>query len=435
MIEEDDDFQASSEDIEIKPWDLPYWSGGPKETKKDTAKKEPEIEENVEVVEPLTVEALEAIRNEGYEEGFLQGLNEGRDKGEKEGLAAGKVEGHKEGHKAGQQEGNRIGFEAGQAEGLTSGKDEISEAASNLAKLTQQLEQSLVEKDSALPQVLSQLIRTACETIIERELEDGDNHITKKVVAALAQLPSGAENIQIYVGTSDAVHLEHGLSNSGREMHFNIDDSLAAGSARITTKQSLIEFSLRERMDKVFELIDQECEKLDLSDIDGEPLVAAEVEAEEYVTEEIAAEEVAGEEVAGEEVVAEEDVTEEDVTEEDVTEEDVTEEIAAEEVAGEEVAGEEVVAEEDVTEEDVTEEDVTEEIAAEEVAGEDVTEEDVTEEDVTEEDVTEEDVTEENVTEEDVTEEVEAVEAEEAEEAVVEETIIEESPAKKDGSL
>jgi flagellar assembly protein FliH len=395
MIEEDDDFQASSEDIEIKPWDLPYWSGGPKETKKDTAKKEPEIEENVEVVEPLTVEALEAIRNEGYEEGFLQGLNEGRDKGEKEGLAAGKVEGHKEGHKAGQQEGNRIGFEAGQAEGLTSGKDEISEAASNLAKLTQQLEQSLVEKDSALPQVLSQLIRTACETIIERELEDGDNHITKKVVAALAQLPSGAENIQIYVGTSDAVHLEHGLSNSGREMHFNIDDSLAAGSARITTKQSLIEFSLRERMDKVFELIDQECEKLDLSDIDGEPLVAAEVEAEEYVTEEI----------------------------------------AAEEVAGEEVAGEEVVAEEDVTEEDVTEEDVTEEIAAEEVAGEDVTEEDVTEEDVTEEDVTEEDVTEENVTEEDVTEEVEAVEAEEAEEAVVEETIIEESPAKKDGSL
>ena len=355
MIEEDDDFQASSEDIDIKPWDLPYWSGGPKETKKDTAKKEPEIEEDVEIVEPLTVEALEAIRNEGYEEGFLQGLNEGRDKGEKEGLAAGKVEGHKEGHKAGQQEGNRIGFEAGQAEGLTSGKDEISEAASNLAKLTQQLEQSLVEKDSALPQVLSQLIRTACETIIERELEDGDNHITKKVVAALEQLPSGAENIQIYVGTSDAVHLEHGLSNSGREMHFNIDDNLAAGSARITTKQSLIEFSLRERMDKVFELIDQECEKLDLSDIDGEPLVVEEVVVEEDVVEEDVVEEVA--EDVTEEVAKEvaEDVTEEAA--EDVTEE-VTEEVAkdvAEDVAEEIV--EEIVEEEAVVEKTIIEED------------------------------------------------------------------------------
>jgi flagellar biosynthesis/type III secretory pathway protein FliH len=131
----------------------------------------------------------------------------------------------------------------------------------------------LVEKDSALPKVLSQLIRTACETIIERELEHGDNQITQKVSSALEQLPSGAENIQIYVGPSDAVHLEHGLSNSGREMHFNVDDALVAGSARITTVQSLIEFSLRERMETVFELIDQECGKLDLADIDGEPSV------------------------------------------------------------------------------------------------------------------------------------------------------------------
>ena len=252
--DEDDEFEASSEDIEIKPWDLPYWHGGPKGTKKEVVD-ETVADEEVDVVEPLTVEELEAIRSEGYEEGFLQGLNEGRDKGEKEGLATGKVEGHKEGVKEGTQEGNRIGFEAGQAEGLTSGKEEISEAASNLAKLSQQLEQSLVEKDSALPKVLSQLIRTACETIIERELAQGDDHITKKVLSALDQLPNGAENIKIYVSPADSVHLEHGLSHSGREMHFTVDDVLDAGSARITTTQSLIEFSLRERMDAVFELI------------------------------------------------------------------------------------------------------------------------------------------------------------------------------------
>jgi flagellar assembly protein FliH len=275
--EDDDDFQASSEDIDIKPWDLPYWRGGPKDCENEASKADSNSHQDVDIVEPLTVEGLEAIRNEGYEEGFLQGLNEGREKGTAQGLAEGRSEGHKEGHKQGHkqgtQEGNRIGFEAGQAEGLTSGKEDISEAASNLAKLTLQLEQSLVEKDSALPKVLSQLIRTACETIIERELEQGDNQITQKVSSALDQLPSGAENIQIYVGPSDAMHLEHGLSNSGREMHFDVDDALVAGSARITTVQSLIEFSLRERMETVFELIDQECGKLDLADIDGEPLV------------------------------------------------------------------------------------------------------------------------------------------------------------------
>jgi flagellar assembly protein FliH len=312
--QDDDDFEASSEDIEIKPWDLPYWRGAPKETKSEAVKEEL-VEEEIEVVEPLTVEELEAIRNEGYEEGFLQGLNEGRDKGEKEGKAQGLITGKAEGTKAGTQEGNRIGFEAGQAEGLDSGKDEISKAASSLSELTQQLEQSLVEKDSALPQVLSQLIRTACETIIERELEQGDKQITKKVISALDQLPSGAENINIFVSSSDAVHLEHGLSSAGREMHFNVDEALATGSARITTVQSLIEFTHKERMDKVFELINQECEKLDLTDIAGESLV------EEHATEETVAEEIVADEIVAEEIVKEEIVEKEQVADFDSSDE------------------------------------------------------------------------------------------------------------------
>ena len=283
MSDEDEEFQASSEDIEIKPWDLPYWSGGPAVKKKPTVD-EKKSEDEVEVAEPITVEELEAIRNEGYEEGFLQGLNEGREKGEKEGIATGKSEGHKEGHKQGTQEGNRLGFEAGQAEGLAAGKEEIALAASNLAKLTQQLEQSLVEKDSALPAVLSQLIKTACETIIGRELEQGDDQITQKVLMALEQLPSGAENIKIFISSADSTFLEEGLKNAGREMDFKVDASLESGSARITTTQSLLEFSLQERMDAVFERIDQECEKLDLTDIEGEPL---ESEAEETLEAEL----------------------------------------------------------------------------------------------------------------------------------------------------
>ena len=280
---DDGEFQASSEDIDIKPWDLPYWRGAPKEDKTDVV--EDVIEEEVEVVEPITVEELEKIRREGYEEGFLQGLNEGREKGEKEGYEQGLVIGKEEGHKEGKQEGNRIGFEAGQAEGLALGKEEISQAASHLAQLGQQLEQSLVEKDAALPQVLSQLIQTACKTILERELEQGDNQISQKVTFALEQLPSGAKNVQIFVSTRDALHLEHGLSNSGREMHFNIDDSLTIGSARITTEHSLIEFSHSERMKKIFEFVEQQCEKLDLSDLAGE--VTEDINMPEDVVEEV----------------------------------------------------------------------------------------------------------------------------------------------------
>lgn len=263
----EEEFQPTSEDIEIKPWDLPYWKGEPKKDKEALAAEVEEAEEEVEVVEPITVEELENIRSEAYEEGFLQGLNEGRDKGEKEGKETGLATGKEEGLEQGKQEGNRIGFEAGHAEGLAEGKEEINQAAIKLAELSTQLEQSLVEKDTALPQVLSQLIQSACQAILERELEQGDNQITQKVLRALEQLPSGAENIQIFVSPADALHLEHGLSNSGRQMHFDIDDTLATGSGRVTTKQSLIEFSHQERMDSIFAMIDQECEKLDLSDM------------------------------------------------------------------------------------------------------------------------------------------------------------------------
>ena len=292
---EEEEFKSGSEDIDIKPWDLPYWRGGPKKTKAELlAEKEQaeaEAEEEVEVVEPITVEELEAIRSEGYEEGFLQGLNEGREKGEAEGKNEGHIEGKEEGYKEGKQEGNRIGFEAGQAEGLAAGKDEIELATENLVSVVKQLEQRLSEKDAALPQVLSQLIKTACETIIERELEQGDDQIVKKLTAALNQLPGGAEEVQVFVSPIDVPYLEQGLTYLGRKIDFEIDESLATGSARITTKQSLVEFSHQERMQKVFELINSQCEKLDLTDIDGEQQedvveeseVAEETEASEKV--------------------------------------------------------------------------------------------------------------------------------------------------------
>ncbi len=264
---DEEEFQASSEDIEIKPWDLPYWHGGPKTEKKEH---EEVAEEEVDVVEPITVEELEKIRNEGYEEGFLQGLNEGREKGEKEGRESGEKEGKEEGNALGQKEGNRLGFEAGHAEGLASGKEDIVAAAEHLATLSAQFEQGLQDRDIALPKVLSQLIQVACKTIIERELEQGDDQITKKVLAALNQLPRGAENIEIFISAADAEHLKNGLKESGSDMSFAVDKALVAGSGRIVSKQSLVEFSHAERMQEVFDYVDQQCEKLDLNALEGE---------------------------------------------------------------------------------------------------------------------------------------------------------------------
>lgn len=277
---DEDEFQASSEDIDIKPWDLPFWKGGPEKSKAAQANEVQNQHEDIEVVTPLTVEDIEKIRSEAYEEGFLQGLNEGRDKGEIEGKASGLEIGKKEGLELGKEEGRAIGFKAGEEEGLASGKQEIADAAVQLANLSKQLEQSLVEKDSAIPHVLSQLIQSACASILERELQQGDDQITQKVIRALDELPAGADNIKIYISPQDAQYLNRGLVTAGRDMQFDEDESLVTGSARITTKQSLLEFSHKERMDKIFEVIEQECEKLDVISEYVEPEPESEYESE-----------------------------------------------------------------------------------------------------------------------------------------------------------
>ena len=286
----DDDFEATSEDIEIQPWDLPYWRGEPPK------KKQPEAEEIEEVEvqpEPLTVEEIEEIRNNAYDEGFLQGLNEGREKGEAEGNQQGLEEGKQQGLQQGEEEGKRLGFEAGHAEGLAQGKDEIDTAASNLASLAQHLRNAISENDQAMPKVMAQLIKKACETVLEKELTEGDSAITEKVQHALAQLPSGEEDIKVFVSSADALHLEHGLVSAGREMHFDIDDSLAAGSARIVSENSLLEFSTEERMEQVFAHIDNVCEQIQVSSLmdNGEdstaqvPQDTAEIETLQDITE------------------------------------------------------------------------------------------------------------------------------------------------------
>ena len=262
-IDSQAEFQPTSEDIEIKSWELPNWNNSNSNNKKIEVV---ETVKDIELAQPITVEELEVIRNNAYDEGFLQGLNEGREKGQQEGhelgLLEGKKEGHESGHQQGEQEGRQVGFEAGRAEGLDDGKISIDNASQQLASVLSQLQASVLEQDAALPQVVNQLVKVACENILGYELSQGDRTIFERVEQALEQLPDGEENIMLFISSSDAPYLEDGLARSRRHMAFEIDDQLDAGAARVVTKYSLIEFSTQERMEKVFEHLAQACQTL-----------------------------------------------------------------------------------------------------------------------------------------------------------------------------
>lgn len=273
---------------DVKPWELPFWNQAgqrrepPKDYHENNFSKESETEATVEDIEVddetlkpkekvveeevspqaeehelPTVDEIEKIREQAHQEGF----NAGKDQGYQEGLELGKKEGYEQGHQEGQEhgetEGKRVGFETGKAEGSATGMQEVVAASQHLKQIADQLRLACDEKDQQLPHVISQLIRSSVEMILQRELQDGDSTILQKVQRALEQLPAGSKDIKIYISAIDAEYFEQGLERINESLEYIIDDDLGVGSCRVETENTLIEYMQEERMQQVLEHVEQ----------------------------------------------------------------------------------------------------------------------------------------------------------------------------------
>jgi len=273
---------------DVKPWELPFWNQAgqrrepPKDYHENNFSKESETEATVEDIEVddetlkpkekvveeevspqaeehelPTVDEIEKIREQAHQEGF----NAGKNQGYQEGLELGKKEGYEQGHQEGQEhgetEGKRVGFETGKAEGSATGMQEVVAASQHLKQIADQLRLACDEKDQQLPHVISQLIRSSVEMILQRELQDGDSTILQKVQRALEQLPAGSKDIKIYISAIDAEYFEQGLERINESLEYIIDDDLGVGSCRVETENTLIEYMQEERMQQVLEHVEQ----------------------------------------------------------------------------------------------------------------------------------------------------------------------------------
>lgn len=178
---------------------------------------EPQIEEvAVEDVKPLTLEEVEAIRQDAYNEGFATG--------EKDGFHAGQL-------KAKQEADVALAAKLAQLEAL------MGHLLEPIASQDRELEQSLVD-------LVSQMTRQ----VIQRELTTDSSQIRHVLREALKLLPMGAENIRIHVHPQDFE-----LVKALRERHEETwrileDDALQPGGCRVETEQSRIDASVETRM-------------------------------------------------------------------------------------------------------------------------------------------------------------------------------------------
>jgi len=178
---------------------------------------EPQIEEvAVEDVKPLTLEEVEAIRQDAYNEGFATG--------EKDGFHAGQLKAKQEAD---------VALAAKLAHFLATGKA----LRDNATSPADALEQGLVD-------LVSQMTRQ----VIQRELTTDSSQIRHVLREALKLLPMGAENIRIHVHPQDFE-----LVKALRERHEETwrileDDALQPGGCRVETEQSRIDASVETRM-------------------------------------------------------------------------------------------------------------------------------------------------------------------------------------------
>ncbi|MAD45742.1 MAG: hypothetical protein CMI02_02575 [Oceanospirillaceae bacterium] len=245
---------------DVKPWRLPFWTEPPawlieKEKKEHAEQQQANEEETPEQVDLPTAEELENIRREAYNAGLEQGLVEGRQQGHKEGYDAGHKESYDAGFTAGKRDGQKQGQEEGKALGLRQGQADINNTVQRLTRVMRQLQSTLNERDEALPEVLAAMVAGMCEQVLQTELHNGARNIYRYVRHALDELPAGEKHIQVFIGADDAIHLQNSLDISGDDIHYSVDDKLAAGECRVESEHSLVEYSTGEHLNQLLERV------------------------------------------------------------------------------------------------------------------------------------------------------------------------------------
>jgi flagellar assembly protein FliH len=192
---------------------------------------EPQIEEvPPEAVKPLTLDELEAIRQDAYNEGFATG--------------------------------ERDGFHAGQLKARQEAEAATQARLAQLERLMGQLLEPIAEQDRQIEESLVHLTSLITRKVIQRELRLDSSQIRHVLREALKLLPMGANNVRIHINPRD-----FGLVKAMRERHEESwrileDESLEPGGCRVETEHSRIDASIETRLQQAMkQLFEQQREQ------------------------------------------------------------------------------------------------------------------------------------------------------------------------------
>ncbi|WP_022963496.1 flagellar assembly protein FliH [Halopseudomonas pelagia] len=196
-VEREEEAQAQAEDAELAA---------------EEAKEEPGPK-------PYTVEELEQVREEAYNEGFATG--------------------------------EKDGFHSGQLKGQQEARVKLDARMDELEKVMIQLLEPMREQDDQIEDMLLKLVETMVREVIQRELKTDSSQITAVLRGALKALPMGAENIRIYLNPADFDAAKALRERHEEKWRLLEDDQLLPGGCRIETEHSQLDATLETRLQQI----------------------------------------------------------------------------------------------------------------------------------------------------------------------------------------
>ena len=208
-------------------WSLPSFDPHVPEPEPEPEEELPEMEEvPLEEVQPLTLEEVESIRQEAYNEGFAIG--------EKEGFHSTTL---------------KVRQEADVA---------LTAKLRALESLMLNLFEPIAEQDTQIEKSLVGLVQHITRQVIQRELAIDSSQIEHVMREALKLLPLGVGNVRLYINPQDFE-----LVKALRERHEETwriveDESLLPGGCRVETEHSRIAATIETRISQIMaKLFDQ----------------------------------------------------------------------------------------------------------------------------------------------------------------------------------
>ncbi|MEQ1636252.1 MAG: flagellar assembly protein FliH [Methylococcales bacterium] len=194
---------------------------------------------------PLTVDEIERMQEQAYDEAFAQGQREGQAKGYEAGHAEGVAQGHLKGHAEGLQQG------------LAEAKIKQRQQADEFVSLMVALSEPFKQLDEAVEKQLVALTIAIASQLVRREIKQHPGEIIAVVRAAVAVLPVAVQKLTLSLHPADAelVKSSLALTEAVTSWHIIEDPLLTQGGCKVITDVSMVDATVEKRLASVIAMV------------------------------------------------------------------------------------------------------------------------------------------------------------------------------------